>query len=71
MTAARGAIGAVVVLALLHQDVWWWADPTLVAGAVPIGLAWHVGYALAAAALWAAVGRWAWPSSPWAEGSSS
>ena len=68
MSAARGAFGAVGVLAVLHQDVWWWGDPTLVGGILPIGLAWHVAYAGMAAALWAAIGRWAWPAAPWPEG---
>jgi hypothetical protein len=68
MSAARWAFGAAALLALLHQDVWWWSDATLVAGSIPVGLAWHVAFSLAAAALWGAVGRWAWPASPWTDG---
>ena len=35
---------AVLVLALLHQDFWLWDDATLVAGFLPIGLAYHAAY---------------------------
>lgn len=57
------------LLFLLHQDVWFWSDRTLVLGVVPIGLAYHVGYSFAAATLWYAATRWAWPSEieDWAE----
>jgi len=36
-------------------------DRTLVFGFLPIGLAYHVGYSLAAAALMAVMVRFAWP----------
>ena len=29
----------VVLLGVLHYDFWYWDDPTLVAGFVPVGLA--------------------------------
>lgn len=57
------------LLFLLHQDVWFWNDRTLVLGFLPIGLAYHIGFSLAAAALWWAATRWAWPAhiEAWAE----
>jgi hypothetical protein len=52
---------AAIVLAVLHQDFWFWDDPRIVLGFMPVGLAYHVGYAIAAALLWAAANRFAWP----------
>lgn len=53
----------VVVLYVLHQDVWFWrtARPVLF-GILPIGLAYHVGYVLATAGLLAWLVRTAWPA---------
>jgi hypothetical protein len=56
--------GLVAALAVLHQDFWAWGDPTLVGGAVPIGLAWHVGISISAAGVWWLVTRYAWPGDP-------
>ena len=58
-----------VVLFFLHQDVWYWDDRTLVFGFLPIGLAYHALFSIAAALLWAAALKWAWPSEieAWAE----
>jgi len=51
----------VVVVYLLHQDTWNWQDRTLVFGFLPIGLAYHAGYAvLCAIMMWLLV-RFAWP----------
>jgi cyanate permease len=50
------------VLFVLHQDFWWWGDESIVLGFMPIGLAWHVGFSMAAALLWLAALKWAWPS---------
>ena len=54
---------AVVGLYGLHQDIWFWrtARP-LVFGFLPIGLAYHAAYCLAAALLMWALTRFAWPS---------
>jgi hypothetical protein len=50
----------VVIVIVLHQDVWLWTDRTLV-GFLPIGLAYHVGYTvLASLTMWLLV-RLAWP----------
>lgn len=52
---------ACAALFLLHQDVWFWGDRTLVLGFLPIGLAYHVLFSLATAVLWLAAVKWAWP----------
>ncbi len=52
----------VVVLAGLHQDVWNWNSKALVMGFIPVGLAYHALYSVAAALMWMAALRWAWPS---------
>lgn len=47
---------------LLHQDFWNWEKiHPLVLGFLPVGLAYHVGYSLLAAALMAVMVRSAWP----------
>ena len=57
------AIAAVVVLYMLHQDVWFWREARpLVFGFLPIGLFYHAVFTLASSgALWLLV-RYAWPS---------
>jgi hypothetical protein len=52
---------AVALLFLLHQDYWLWDARALVLGFLPMGLAYHAAFSLAAAALWALACRWAWP----------
>jgi hypothetical protein len=63
-TSNRGRIawGLVVLLAILHYDFWYWDDETLVFGFVPIGLAFHAVFSLAAAGVWALVMLWSWPT---------
>lgn len=54
---------AVAVLYVLHQDIWFWrtARP-LVFGFMPIGLAYHAAFSVAASiVLWLLV-TYAWPS---------
>lgn len=53
---------AFVALFLLHQDVWFWGDTTLVLGFMPIGLAYHALFSVASGALWLAAVKWAWPT---------
>ena len=62
-------IGA-VVLFCLHQDLWFWSDRRLIFGFLPVGLAYHAGFSMAAAALWAFAVRSAWPHhlEAWASG---
>jgi hypothetical protein len=53
----------VAVMYLLHQDVWFWREARpLVFGFLPIGLAYHAAYCLAAVALMWWLTRVAWPS---------
>lgn len=53
----------VATVYLLHQDFWNWdkAEPLLF-GFVPIGLAYHAAYSLAAAALMWVFVKFAWPA---------
>lgn len=53
--------GLVVLLLVAHQDFWFWDDPTLVFGFVPIGLLYHVGISLAAALTWFLAVLFCWP----------
>lgn len=55
--------GAAIILAVLHQDFWYWDDPTLVwGGIIPIGLAYHMIFSIVAAAVWALAVVFAWPT---------
>jgi hypothetical protein len=47
---------------VLHQDSWNWDKAGLLFGFLPIGLAYHAGYSIAAACLMALLVRLAWPS---------
>ena len=47
---------------VLHQDFWWWDDTTLVLGFLPVGLAYHAGFSIAAGLLWFGAVKFAWPS---------
>ncbi len=51
----------VAVLAVLHYDFWYWDDRTLVFGFLPIGLAYHAVFSLAAGLVWYLAVRFAWP----------
>jgi hypothetical protein len=63
----------VAILAVLHHDFWNWSDASLVFGFLPVGLAWHAGYSVAACLLWALVTLVAWPTGleSWAEGTNA
>ena len=52
---------ALVLLYLLHNDLWLWRDSSLLLG-LPIGLTYHVLFCAATAILMAMLVRWAWPS---------
>ena len=56
-------------LFMLHHDFWWWNDPSLVLGFLPIGMAWHVGFSVVASLFWLIALKFAWPSDieQWAE----
>lgn len=47
---------AFLALFLLHNDLWWWHDATLVWG-LPIGLAYHFGFCLVTAGVMAVAAR--------------
>ncbi|TLD72347.1 hypothetical protein FEM03_03045 [Phragmitibacter flavus] len=50
------------LLFALHHDFWWWNDGSIVLGFLPISLAWHIGFSIAAGSLWLFAIRHAWPS---------
>lgn len=56
----RALYGLLVVLFLLHQDFWWWDDARRVV-TLPIGLAYHLAYCFAVAAVMALLVRYGWP----------
>ncbi len=54
---------AVVVLYILHQDIWFWRTAyPLVFGFVPIGLFYHACFSVAAALLMWLLVTFAWPA---------
>jgi uncharacterized membrane protein YeiB len=53
--------GLVLLLGVLHQDFWWWADRTLLFGFMPIGLFYHASFSMAAVCLWLWAVLCAWP----------
>lgn len=56
-----------LLLYLLHNDLWLWDDPRIVCG-LPIGLLYHIGFCGAAAGLMVLLVHYAWPSELDAEG---
>jgi hypothetical protein len=52
--------GALVVLYLLHNDLWLWNDASLIFG-LPAGLAYHIGFAIATSVVLALLVIYAWP----------
>ena len=54
---------AILLLYALHQDFWNWDHyKPLIFGFVPIGLAYHAAYSIAAALLMWALVHFAWPA---------
>ncbi len=51
---------ALFALYLLHNDLWYWNDATLVLG-LPIGLLYHFGFCAAASLLMFLLVTYAWP----------
>lgn len=51
----------VLALVIVHQDIWFWNDETLVFGFIPIGLAYHAGISIAASIVWFLATIFAWP----------
>ena len=58
----------ILLLIVLHQDVWFWDDKRLLLGFLPIGLFYHMGLSVAAAATWLLATRIAWPADDSASG---
>ncbi len=54
--------GLVLLLIVLHQDLWFWTDERLVFGFLPIGLAWHMGISLGASLTWLLATWFCWPA---------
>jgi hypothetical protein len=59
----RVAIGAIVLLYLLHQDIWFWREARpLVFGFLPIGLFYHAAFTVACTGALGLLVKFAWPS---------
>ena len=52
----------VAALIVLHHDYWNWNDGTLLAGFLPVGLAYHGVISIAAAVVWMLAVQFAWPN---------
>lgn len=53
-------LAALLVLYLLHNDLWLWDDSTLVFG-LPVGLVYHVGFSIATGIVLTLLVLKAWP----------
>ncbi len=53
--------GLVLLLAVLHQDLWFWNDDRLVLGWLPITLFYHASLSVAASVVWFLAVQFAWP----------
>lgn len=69
-TKGKLAWGFVLLVTVLHVDLWWWDSTAIVLGFVPLTLAWQVGITLGAALAWWLVMTFAWPKGveEWASG---
>ena len=54
--------GMVVLLIVLHHDVWLWDNTTLVGGFMPLTLLYHACISVAAGFTWFLAIRFAWPT---------
>lgn len=52
---------AVLALYVLHQDIWFWRNPRLVFGFIPIGLFYQACFSGAASLLMWLLVKFAWP----------
>lgn len=52
----------VLLVTILHFDLWNWDTTDVVFGFMPVGLAWQAGISLAAAGAWALMMVVGWPS---------
>ena len=51
----------VIAMIVIHQDSWLWDDKTLVAGVLPIGLAFHALYTVLCSVTMALLVHYTWP----------
>jgi len=51
-----------ILLAVAHQDFWWWTNGTLLLGFMPVGLAYHALYSILCAIVWGLAVKFAWPT---------
>ena len=61
-TAGKLAWGFILLLGILHWDFWFWDDRSFVFGFLPIGLAYHALFSIAAGVVWASAVKFVWPS---------
>jgi len=54
--------GLVLLLAVIHQDVWNWNNDRLVFGFMPVTLAYHAAISIAASVVWLLAINFAWPA---------
>ncbi len=54
--------GLVLLLMVLHQDLWNWNNDRLVFGFIPLTLAYHAGISIAASIVWLMAALTAWPT---------
>ena len=54
--------GLVVLLVVLHHDLWNWDNDRLVLGFMPVTLAFHAGLSIAASVVWFLATKFAWPA---------
>lgn len=53
--------GLVLLLVILHHDLWNWNNDRLVFGFMPATLAYHAGISIAASVVWFLATKFAWP----------
>lgn len=53
--------GLILLLAILHQDIWFWSEDWLVFGFMPVTLLYHAGISVAAGFCWWLATIFAWP----------
>jgi len=52
----------VVLVGVAHQDLWNWREANpMIFGFLPVGLAYHAAYSIAAAVMMALLVKFAWP----------
>lgn len=54
-------IGLVILLIILHHDVWNWDNKEPVFGFMPMALLWQAGISIGAGATWFLATKIAWP----------